>query len=72
LKEKSIGRHTVTYLEQKVHQKMEEIGSNLQNSILKEIDNKMIQNVKSYAEATKQSSATNDLKPLSMRLEMKN
>jgi len=41
---------------------MEEIGSNLQNSILKEIDNKMIQNVKSYAEATKQSSATNDLK----------
>jgi len=51
---------------------MEEIGSNLQNSILKEIDNKMIQNVKSYAEATKQSSATNDLKPLSMRLEMKN
>jgi len=64
LKEKSIDRHTVTYLEEKVHQKMEEIGTNLKDSILKEMNDKVIQNVKSYAEATKPSSTTNDLKTI--------
>ena len=64
LKEKSIDPHTVTYLEEKVHQKMEEIGTNLKDTILKEMNDKVIQNVKSYAEATKPSSTTNDLKTI--------